>query len=294
MNKNYLLLFCIIFLVSCGQKESSERIITVTIEPQRYFAEQLVDSLFEVHTMVPPGVSPETYDPSPVEMTKLSASEIYFRIGSIGFETAWMDKIIENNPDLKVFDNSKGVAYIVSGENEHYEGKHEHEETHFHGHDGIDPHIWTSPKQVCLIVENMYDALVEVDKFNEEIYTRNLAKIERKITETDSIVTALIDHSKNKSFIIYHPSLTYFARDYGLTQYCIEIGGKEPTPVQLKQLIEVSRIKNIKTIFIQKEFDEKNAEIIAKETGCKLVSIDPLNYHWHEEMIRIAKALANE
>ena len=291
MNKSILLLFlsCLFFCISCTPKKTDKKIITVTIEPQRYFVEQLVDSIFEISTMVSPGVSPETYDPSPVQMAKLAGSEAYFRIGRIGFELVWMDKIESNNPDLKIFDNSEGILFISSTEEEHDECLHEN-----HAHVGLDPHIWSSPKQAVILAENICNALIVLDKENTAIYRENLNKLHSKIAETDSIVTALLNKSKSKSFIIYHPALTYLARDYGLTQYSIEIDGKEPTPDQLRQLIELAREKNIKTIFIQQEFDQKNAEIIAKETHCNLVVINPLSYNWNEEMVKIAEALSHE
>jgi len=290
MRKNKVLLFfsCFLFCVSCTPKKSDKKIITVTIEPQRYFAEQLVDSLFEISTMVPPGISPETYDPSPVQMAKLADSEAYFRIGQIGFELAWMNKIQKNNPSLKIFDNSEDIAFITSE-------AHDHDcDSGDHSHSGQDPHVWSSPKSAFIIAQNMYNALVQLDKDNEEAYRKNLTQLNLKIAETDSIVSSLLSNFKHRSFIIYHPALTYFAYDYGLTQYCIEIGGKEPTSEQLKQLIDLSKEKSIKTIFIQQEFDKKNAEIIAKETGSNLVVINPLSYHWDKEMIRIAEALSYE
>ncbi len=289
MNKHIILLVFAFFLlcISCEQKKSNDRIITVTIEPQRYFLEQLVDSIFKIHTMVPPGVSPETYDPSPVQMAKLANSRAYFRIGQIGFEISWMDKIHENNPNLKIFDNSNGITFI-SSDDESEEGQHNHQ------HTGFDPHIWSSPKEALIIARNMYQSLEQIDNENKEIYHNNLEKLNRKIEETDKAVSALLEKAKSKSFIIYHPALTYLARDYGLTQYCIEIDGKEPTPEQLRQLIELAKEKNIRTIFIQQEFDQKNAEIIAKETNTKLVVINPLAYEWDKEMIRIAEALSHE
>ena len=284
------ILVSFLFCASCVHKQSDNNIITVTIEPQRYFAEQLVDSFFEISVMVPPGVSPETYDPSPVQMVKLAESKAYFRIGQIGFELIWMDKIQGNNPKLKIFDNSEGITFI-SSEEEHGECDDEH---HAHVHSGWDPHIWSSPKQAFILAKNICNSLVSLDEENEEIYRKNLGLLKLKIAETDSIVTELLNRSKSKSFIIYHPALTYFARDYGLSQYCIEIDGKEPAPEQLKKLIELAKKENIKTVFIQQEFDKKNAQIIAEETNCDLVVINPLSYHWHEEMVKIAKALLHE
>jgi zinc transport system substrate-binding protein len=256
----------------------------VTIEPQRYFASQLADTLFTVETMVPSGTSPETYDPSPHQMAGLARAKAYFLIGYIGFEQAWAGKLKANHPNVKFFDNSQGVSLIITDE-------HAHEEHH---HGEVDPHIWNSPREALVIVEDMYKALVEIDPAHETVYTENLRKVSEKISETDKKITDILKASSQKAFIIYHPALAYFARDYGLNQYCIENDGKEPSPEQLKKLVETVKNLQVKTIFVQQEFDRKNAEAIAKETGCKLVVINPLSYDWNEEMIRIAQALIDE
>ncbi len=91
--------------------------------------------------------------------------------------------------------------------------------------------------------------------------------------------------------MIYHPALSYFARDYGLHQISIEAGGKEPSPSQLKELMQTCKKEGVRVIFVQEEFDKSNAELIAKETGTKIVRINPLSYDWKGEMIRIAQAL---
>ena len=256
----------------------------VTIEPQRYFASQLADTLFDIETMVPSGTSPETYDPSPNQMVDLAHAKAYFCIGYIGFEQAWMDKLKANQPHVKFFDNSQGISLIKTDAQTH--------ERHHHGN--VDPHIWSSPKEALMIVNNMYKALVEIDPVHEAIYTENLRKLAENITETDEKITNILKSSSQKAFVIYHPALSYFARDYGLTQFCIENDVKEPSPEQLKNLVETVKNLGVKTIFVQQEFDRKNAEAIARETGCKLVVINPLSYEWKEEMIRIAQALADE
>lgn len=92
--------------------------------------------------------------------------------------------------------------------------------------------------------------------------------------------------------MIYHPSLTYFAEEFGLEQLPIEADGKEPSPKQLKELIKTARNENVKVIFVQREFDIKQAETIAKEIGITPVEIAPLSYDWGQEMIHIAKSLA--
>ena len=293
MNKTVnsrLLLFLLLGMLSCTGKVEKKRMITVTIEPQRYFAEQLSGGRFEIVTMVPAGTSPETYDPSPVQMADLAKSSAYFRIGKIGFEEVWMEKIKKNNPGLSVFDNGSEIGYLPSSEQHDH---HHDPDCRHQAHDAtVDPHTWNSPKEALKIVENMCRALIEIDRENEKTYTENLERLKTEILNTDRIVAELIAKTTRKAFIIYHPALTYFARDYGLTQLCMEIDGKEPSPEQLRTLIETARSEEVNTIFIQQEFDQKNAEIIAAETGCRLLTINPLSYHWSEETIRIAKALS--
>ena len=83
----------VLILMACGDKRADERIVSVTIEPQRYFAEKIAGDKFKINCVVPAGQSPETYDPTPQQMVQVGKSQGYLRIGSIGFEQAWMDNI---------------------------------------------------------------------------------------------------------------------------------------------------------------------------------------------------------
>ena len=285
--QHYFFPLLFFLLLSCTPKTEKQRMITVTIEPLRYFTEQIVDSFLKVNTLVPPGTSPETYDPTPGQMVELSHSEVYMKIGYIGFEQVWMDKIATNNPQLHLIDTSRGIDLIASDECE----ADDHHEHHHHG--PVDPHTWSSPRQALFIIRNIYEAVIELYPEHKEEFTRNYLSLKKEVEETDRLVTQLLSSAESKAFIIYHPALTYLAKDYGLTQYCIEFEGKEPSPDLLQQLVNTAREQNIRIIFVQQEFDRKNAEIIAKETGCVLLTINPLSYHWKEEMIRIAQVLSD-
>ena len=111
---------------------------------------------------------------------------------------------------------------------------------------------------------------------------------------TDSIIRKTLQQPGTaQSFMIYHPALSYFARDYGLQQISIEEGGKEPSPAHLKDLVDLCRQEDVRIIFIQPEFDRRNAEIIARETGTGIVPINPLSYNWEAEMLTVAQALTD-
>ena len=127
----YILLTVLLLLAACTGKLTEGKVVTVTIEPQRFFAERIAGDKFVVHCVVPSGQSPETYDPTPKQMVQIGQSEAYLQIGYIGFEQVWMQKIRENNPDLKIFDVSKGMQFVKETE----EGEHRHE-----GHEADDGH----------------------------------------------------------------------------------------------------------------------------------------------------------
>lgn len=280
----YISLLILFFLTACSssRQPADEPTLTVTLEPLRYFTEAIAGDKFRVVSMVPKGSSPETYDPTPQQLVNLDKSTAYLRIGYIGFEQTWMDKLMANAPHLKVFDTSKGISPI-------YEEGHHHGDHHHKG--GVEPHIWSSARNAAVIANNIYAALSELDGENAPYYKGRLDSLQQVIAQTDLEVRNVLQHA-DSTFLIYHPALSYFARDYGLKQISIEEGGKEPSPAHLKELIEACRRDSARVIFVQQEFDTRNAQLIANEVGVKVIPINPLSYEWQEEMINIAKALA--
>ena len=292
MKKHPFLTYCACILlaliaVSCSTGNKEQKIVTVTIQPQKYFAEKIAGDRFDINCIVPPGSNPEAYDPSPSHLVHLGKSIAYFKIGHIGFELAWMDKLEQNNPHMKIFDNSEGIN-ILSGTHEHSEG-----DEHHHHYDA-DPHTWSSPKNARIIAKNMYDAFVSLDPSGEKVYRRNYEELLAEINHVDSVMTRKLTPASGTMFAIYHPSLSYLAKDYHLHQLSLEYNGKEPSAYYLKKAIDVAKGNHVKVIFIQQEFDAKQAESFAQEIGAKVVSINPLSYNWSEELLNITDAIAGE
>ena len=281
--KKLIYILTLFILSACGNttQKSEKPILTVTLEALRYFTESIVGDNYEVVSMVPKGSSPESYDPTPQQLVNLSKSQAYLRIGHIGFEQAWMKKLEANCPNMKVYDTSKGIDLIR--DKGHWHGDHFHE-------GGVEPHVWNSTQNALIIADNIYQALCELDSTHQEDYQKRLDVLKQTIRQTEANIRTLLENA-DSTFLIYHPALSYFARDYGLKQVSIEEGGKEPSPAQLKALIETCRNENVHTIFVQQEFDQRNAQLIAHELGVNIVSINPLSYDWVKEMIRIAEAL---
>ena len=281
--KKLIYILTLFICCACGHtpQQSEKPVITVTLEPLRYFTEAIAGDCFEVVSIVPKGSSPESYDPTPQQLVNLSKSQAYLRIGYIGFEQAWMKKLETNYPTMKVYDTSKGVELIR--EEGHHHGDHYHE-------GGVEPHIWNSTRNASVIADNIYAALCEMDADHQPEYKQRLDSLKQVIARTDADVRTLLANA-DSTFLIYHPALSYFARDYGLHQISIEEGGKEPSPATLKTLIETCRREGAQIIFVQQEFDQRNAQLIADELGIEIVPINPLSHDWAEEMLRVASAL---
>ncbi|MDR3269422.1 MAG: zinc ABC transporter substrate-binding protein [Tannerella sp.] len=273
-----------LLLWSCGGSQKQAQSVVVTIEPQRYFAEKIAGDRFSVYTVVPSGQSPETYDPAPHEMVRIARSKAYLCIGRIGFELAWLPVIRENNPHLAFFDLSEGIHWLESGEPDD-------PDAHGHRHGGGDPHIWNATGNARIIARNTLQAFVGLDPANETEYRANYQLLLREIDDTERTLHELLDTLTCRTFIIYHPALTYFAHEFQLTQLAIESEGKEPSAASMKNLVDSARKANVRVVFVQQEFDRKHAEQVAAEVGAHVITINPLDVRWKEQMITLAKQL---
>jgi len=172
----------------------------------------------------------------------------------------------------------------------HYEG----EEVHAEEDGGKDPHIWNSLRNGKIMVQNIYEGLIVVDPNNKDFYLKNKDDYLKKLDEADQYITKELMDVPNRSFMIFHPSWGYFAKDYNLTQIAIEVEGKEPTLQSLAHTIEEANEENIKTVFVSPGFSSKAAEIITKEIGGKTEVLDPLAANYIENLKITANKIKNQ
>jgi zinc transport system substrate-binding protein len=207
----------------------------------------------------------------------------FFANGFLGFEEAYVEKFQSINPNL-VFVNTSANVELIQAEGHHH-GDQLHEK-------GVDPHTWSSPEGARIIARNIYNGMVKIDPANQEKFRVNLDRLLARIDSVDQVVNAILTDIPSRTFMVFHPALGYFAREYHLEQLSIEFEGKIPTPRHIQNIVQEARQQNIKNILIQREFDVENAEIIANETGSKVIQIDPLAYDWPNEMISLARKMA--
>jgi zinc transport system substrate-binding protein len=262
------------FAASCTtETEATDQIgVVVTILPQADFVESVGGEKVDVTVMVPPGASPHTYEATPSQMVKVSKAKVYVKVGSgLEFELVWMDKILEQNPNLMVIDCSTGITKM-----------------------GKDPHIWNSPVNAKKMVENICNGLVAVDLDNKAYYEQNRDNYLQKLDDLDDYIRQRLDGFTNRNFMIYHPAFGYFAAEYSLTQIPIEHEGKEPTPQVIEDCIELCKQHSLSYVFVAPQFATSDAETIASEIGGQTVFVDPLPRLYIANMRSVAGALAVE
>ena len=285
----YLIILCVI-LAGCkgtpqkqadsGKTSGTEKpavtvTVTVTISPYKYFVDQIAKGKVNVNVMVSNGNNPETYEPYAQQMMELSKSALYLKVGSIGFEQTWMKKLQDNAPEMKVIDTSVGIkpAKTPGG--------------------NIDPHVWMSCSNARIIASNILKALCELEPKNKAFFEKNYQSLLSIIDKRDSTIRESFkkDPDLVRKFVIYHPILTYFARDYQLEQLAIEEEGREPSASQLKSLIERARKEKIKFCLIQAEFANRNTTTFINESHTKPMDINPLQGDWNRAMQEAAVAV---
>jgi len=277
----YLMAICggAIFLF-CGGGYGQEKLgVVVSIAPLSEWVRGVGGDKVEVTVLLPPGASPHTYEPKPAQLIKVERARIFVKNGA-GLEF-WADKIVKINKDILVVDISKEVELIETSSEA--KGKL---------HLLKDPHLWLSLKNAKKGVRQICEALSKVDPENAEYYKRNADGYIEKLDALDREIREKLETIKNKKFIVLHPAWSYFCRDYDLEQVPIEEAGKEPGPKHLMRVIEIAKKNNIKVVFVEPQFNPKSAQVIAREIGGQVKTVDPLAGNYLENMRTIADELA--
>ncbi len=284
-----LLLLASAIIVSCVKAGGDRPVITVTIPPQKYFVEQIAGDRIDVRCLLSNGANPETYDPTVTNLMNLDKSIAFLRVGNVGFEDAILGKISSVNPDLPVYNTSDGID-IITGTHIHHAPDGSERVT-----DEPDPHTWTSVRNTSIMARNILKALVDVDPSNADFYRANCDRFIAHLDSLDSAIALRLRQAGNPAFIVWHPSLSYFARDYGLDQ--IAIGGAENKEVSIETVrsaIDNAARNNARVFFFQKDIDNRRLEAINSAISAREVTINPQSPDWENEILTIVDALTEK
>ncbi|AKB84037.1 Zinc ABC transporter, periplasmic-binding protein ZnuA [Methanosarcina barkeri 3] len=282
-----------------GSNESV--IVAVSIVPQAEFVEKVGGDKVKTVVIIPPGADPHTYEPSPKEMGEVSKASMYVTVGvDMPFEEVWINRFKSINTGTLIVNSSNGIELRKLAAHDHHEeeGAEEHSEEHAEELEAgseeteLDPHIWTSPANAKIMVENIYEGLAKTDPDNKTYYAQNRDAYLKELDALDARIREKLEGKKERNFMVYHPSWGYFAADYNLTMIPVEIEGKEPSAQDLAKVISLAKEKQVKVIFVQPQFSTGSAQSVAKEIGGEVVAVDPLAKDYVANMDNVSDIFA--
>lgn len=328
--KRLVAVFLVVFCVALsGVALAGPLRVLVTVAPQRAVVRAVAGERAVVSVMVPPGADPHTYEPKPSLMAEAARADVYFSIG-LEFERIWLPRFRSANGGLAVVAMDAGIeklpmeAHGHAGEHgeeheAHGEREHDHAAMHAdpehaavvrehhgeeaeaghghgheeHGHEGVlDPHVWLSPELMAVMARTVRDALSAADPEGAAAYAAGCAAFEKRVAAMQADIRAGFAGLSSRRFLVFHPSWGYFAREFGLTQMAVEIGGSEPGPRELAGLLREAGEHGVRAVFVAPQFSRKTAGVVAVELGGTLVEADPLAGDWEANLRLVARRMA--
>jgi len=251
--------------------ESGKTLVAASILPMADFARQVGGDRVEVQALVPPGASPHTYEPTPAQLQMLSNARLLV-LNGVGLEF-WADKVIAavGNLNLVVVTTAQGLPILGGGDQDEAQGN---------------PHVWLHPLHAAHQVEAIRDALIKADPEGADAYRRNAARYLDELTQLDVYIKGEVATFSSKDFVAFHSAWVYFAKRYGLREAAVieRSPGREPSPDEIAAVVRTAKAIKAKAIFAEHQFPTKAAEVIAAESGARVLILDPLgippDYHY--------------
>ncbi len=287
--RKYVMVSCLVALLqavsSCaGDAQRSEKPwIAVSVAPQATIVKAIAGDEYDVLTVLEKGSDPETFEPGMQTRLAADRSKAYLSLGGLlSFENSLAQSLKDG---VMVFDTARGIAleYGTHGDSDaHHDSEHA---------GGADPHVWTSVTNLALMAENIRAALEQLNPANAGLYAERTERLQARFDSLDGAFRARLGEAASKSFAVWHPSLSYFARDYGLKQIALGQEHKELSAKRMKELTDSAAAEGTRVFFLQREYDPRQAETANERIGSRLVTIAPLAEDWEGQMELIVNEL---
>ena len=242
----------------------------------------------DVQLMLPAGMGcPHDYALTPQDMRKLAAADVLVTNG-LGLEEFLGAPVLAANPDLETIDSSAGIPDLLEYAHEHSEAEEDHdheaeaedghdEHGHHHPHEGVNPHLFASPRQAARIALNVAAGLSKADPDGAATYVRNAQAYASRLNALADELAALGRTLKNNRIVEPHGVFDYLARDMGLEIAAVlRPHGQEPSAAEMLDLVREIREKQAGAIFTEPQYPAKVGAALARETGLPTATLDPV------------------
>lgn len=242
-------------------------VAAATIAPLASLTAQVAGGGWDVLTVVPPGVSPHVFEPGPRDVKRLAKARLVVTVGA-GYD-AWAARLVAACAARAVVHDA-GASVGIRAE-AGADGEHDHD-----GEIGRDPHWYLSPRRAATALAPLAEAFARLDPAGAEGYRERAKVAVRSLEALDAEIAVMLAPLRGRSVVSTHNSWTYFLADYGLVNGgSVEpVPGREPTPRQLRDLVDLVREKQIPALFTEPQFPPSAARVVSRDAGIRLVLAD--------------------
>jgi zinc transport system substrate-binding protein len=241
--------------------------VETTLFPLFDFVKNIGQSKVDVSLLLPPNVEPHSFEPKPGDILRINESDLF--VYTSKFMEPWANDIIEgiSGKNIKVVDASAGIEFMKKENNEHN-----------HQKNGYDPHIWLDFANAQKMIDNIASALAAKDFNNANFYKKNASTFKKELSQVDEAYKNKLSKCRNKEFIYSgHYAFGYLAKRYGLTYNSVYgvSPDSEPKAKQVAKLVAKIKKDRIKYIFYEELLSPEMANMLAIESGVKLLPLNP-------------------
>lgn len=290
-----------VLAASCrGGGDTGRKAVMTSIPPLQTLTAQIAGDSLDVLCMTASDADPETYEPTMRQMRRLYESGMLLTVGTLPFEETLTRGLASEAPQIEVIALSDSLP-LLYGTHEHCGHDHGHHngddgghydgDSHDHVHGAPDPHVWGSVRMMARMVPRITAGLCRLDPANTAYYTHRGDSIRRVLERLDTEYAHRLAPYRGDTIVVFHPSLSYFADDYGLHQLALSSEGTEGSIRSLVRHVEASAGPGVRALFVQQEIDPARAEAISADTGRPATAINPLSPEYLNQLNIIVNAI---
>ena len=268
--------------------------VLASVKPLHSLVAGVMEGVKKPDLIVKGAASPHTYSLKPSQAKQLEEADLIFWIGhelesflekplEAIAKKATVVELIDSN-GLKKLEMREGGAFDEHGHKEHEEhseDKHDKhaDESHDEHHQGeFDIHVWLDPENAKVLVNEIKEALIEIDPGNIRKYEANAKNLMTKLNQLVAQVTAKLATSKGKGFVVFHDAYQYFEERFGMKAVGSITVSPEVVPgaSRIRDLKEKINELNALCVFSEPQFQPKIVFSVVEGTKANTGVLDPL------------------
>ncbi|MBW1917228.1 MAG: zinc ABC transporter substrate-binding protein [Deltaproteobacteria bacterium] len=239
-------------------------VVAASIIPLGDFCQKIGGERIKVQVLVPPGASPHIFEPPPSVVAQALEAAVVVYVGA-GLDP-WVERLLRarGTRNMVVVEAVRAIPLL--------------RQWNSHPHEQGNPHVWLDPVLAQRICQDIAQAFIRVDPDYRQQYKANLTSYLNKLAQLHHDILNEVTTFRRRAYVCFHPAFSYFARRYNLKEVgVIEIApGREPSPRHIQNIIDAIRRYRVPVVFTEPQLSSRVAEVIAREAGVKVASLDPL------------------